>query len=135
MIKYSSVCPQHQPSWYQLQPSWYVTRRVAAVVWCADSVITLSRLLTLCILHHAAEVRRAAAAGCQQVLCAEPCLFGSLLSALRHWANHSHEAAVLVVSGKQEGQLVLLTRSGSHMQPAGMVLTGVQQVTNVISLK
>lgn len=56
------------------------------------------RLLPLCLLHHSREVRHAAVSSCRAVLTASPSLMGDLLAGLRHWANNTQEALLLVVS-------------------------------------
>jgi hypothetical protein len=56
------------------------------------------RLLPLCLLHHSPEVRRAAVTASRAVVAAESSLVGPLLAGLRHLANNTQEALVLVVS-------------------------------------
>lgn len=72
----------------------FTTRVVAA----AGAHTSVCRLLALCLLHHEAGVRRAAVKGCRALLTDQPVLMAALLSGLRHWANHTAEALVLVVS-------------------------------------
>jgi hypothetical protein len=64
----------------------------------------VTRLLPLCLLHHSPQVRRVAASACRAVVGACPGLMGQLLAGLRHWANNTQEAGVLVVSGCWEGR-------------------------------
>jgi hypothetical protein len=71
------------------------------VLLCDDSAgarEAVCRLLPLCLLHHSPEVRRPAVAAAKATLSASPGLMGALLAGLRHWANNTREALVLVVS-------------------------------------
>jgi hypothetical protein len=68
------------------------------------------RLLPLCLLHHSPEVRRAAVTASKAVVGAEPSLVGPLLAGLRHWANHTQDALVLVVSTCRAGGALALAR-------------------------
>jgi hypothetical protein len=63
----------------------------------------VSRLLPLCLLHHSPQVRRVAVPAARSVVGASPGLMGPLLAGLRHWANNTQEAAVLVVSVHMAG--------------------------------
>lgn len=81
------------------------------------------------MLHHSSEVRRAAVAAARATISANPTLMGPLLAGLRHWANNTHEALVLVVGNHcalgghrvQEGSLqwgravLILHGLGPHM--------------------
>lgn len=73
----------------------------------------MCRLLPLCLLHHSPEVRRPAGAAAKATLSANPGLMGALLAGLRHWANNTREALVLVVSTSGAGWPFVCVCAGS----------------------
>lgn len=81
-----------------------VSHHITLCCWLtAGAREAVCRLLPLCLLHHSPEVRRPAAAAAKATLSASPGLMGALLAGLRHWANNTREALVLVVSTSEAG--------------------------------